>query len=313
MAQELIEFVKTDGDDAGCGLIGNKVWQNIYNCKYGVFTTFVHMPSGYINVTGLCSGQGKQFKHWHSLKNSKQTVAALAEAITRRGDDAVTEHDMLITIKGGSGASRAVVCGTYAHPMLVPIILAWKDSVFAGGLAMMSNNFFGLKNKVSRAAILDLMNSDESAAGAAPADDDAEAVKPPKAKKPKLAEPGMFAIYKRNDDKFPYHAFEGSAKTVKAAIKRFEKLPVGTSDLIFSVCDIAPNVKLFGIIKAAGLVKANKNSFCSAYDQEQLMDKITMLSWDKIVDKSWCASIQQLREDLTLSSDSDSDVSDCDD
>src|SRR5277367_5968139 len=311
MAQELVEFVKTDCDDdeAGCGLLGNKVWQNFYNCKYGVFTTFVHMPSGYISVTALCSGQGKQFTHWHSLKNSKQTVTDLAEAITRRGDDAVTEHDMLITVKGGSGASRAVVCGTYAHPMLVPIILAWKDSIFAGGLAMMSNNFFGLKNKVSRAEILDLMNSDESAAGNVPADDGDEAVKPPKAKKPKLAEPGMFAIYKRNDVKFPYQAFEGSAKTVKAAIKRFAKVPEGTSDLIYSVCDIAPNVKLFGIIKAAGLIKTSRNSFSSAYEQEQLMDKITMLSWDKIVDKSWCASIQQLREDLRVS---DSDSSDSD-
>src|SRR5277367_6242098 len=120
----------------------------------------------------------------------------------------------------------------------------------------------------------------------------------------------MFAIYKLNDPKFPYQAFEGSAKTVKAAIKRFAKVPEGTSDLIYSVNDIAPNVKLFGIIKAAGLIKTNKNSFTSAYDQEQLMDKITMLSWDKIVDKSWCASIQQLREDLALSSDSDSSDSD---
>src|SRR5277367_6162734 len=274
MAQELVEFVKTDCDDdeAGCGLLGNKVWQNFYNCKYGVFTTFVHMPSGYINVTVLCSGPGKHFKHWHSLKNSKQTVTDLAEAITRRGDDAVTEHDMLITVKGGSGASRAVVCGTYAHPMLVPIILAWKDSIFAGGLSMMANNFFGLKNKVTRAAILDLLQNADNGEEAAKHDADADAddAKPPKAKKPKVVENGMCAIYKRNDVKFPYQAFEGSAKTVKAAIKRFEKLPVGTSDQIYSVSDIAPNVKLFALIKAAGLIKANKNSFCSAYEQEHL-------------------------------------------
>ena len=74
MAQELVEFVKTtsDDDDAGCGLIGNKVWQNFYNCKYGVFTTFVHMPSGYVNVTALCcDSSGRQFKQWGRLNNSK--------------------------------------------------------------------------------------------------------------------------------------------------------------------------------------------------------------------------------------------------
>src|SRR5277367_3240720 len=199
MAQELVEFVKTecDDDDAGCGLIGNKVWQNFYNCKYGVFTTFVYMPSGYVNVTALCCGSsGRQFKQWSRLKNSKQTVTDLAEAITRRGDDAVTEHDMLITVKGGSGASRTVICGTYAHPMLVPVILAWKDSIFAGGLSMMTNNFFGLKNKVTRAAILDLLNSDDSAAAQTNKRDvPADADKPPKAKKPKVVENGMFAIY----------------------------------------------------------------------------------------------------------------------
>src|SRR5277367_5655995 len=271
MAQELVEFVKTDCDDdeAGCGLIGNKVWQNFYNCKYGVFTTFVHMPSGYVNAKALCCGSsGRQFKQWSRLKNSKQTVTDLAEAITRRGGDAVTEHDMLITIKGGSGASRAVICGTYAHPMLVPVILAWHNSIFAGGLSMMANNFFGLKNKVTRAAILDLLQNADN--GEEAAKHDADDAKPPKAKKPKVVENGMFAIYKRNDPKFPYQAFEGSAKTIKAAIKRFEKLPEGTSDEIYSVSDIAPNVKLFALIKAAGLIKANKNSFCSAYEQEHL-------------------------------------------
>ena len=94
-------------------LLGPEAWQNFYYCKYGTFPTIVHRPSGYINVTSLCSSNAKQFKHWHSLKNSKQTVADLVEAINMGG-----EHDILINVTG------AVVCGTYAHPMLAPLILA---------------------------------------------------------------------------------------------------------------------------------------------------------------------------------------------
>src|SRR5277367_5903677 len=124
--------------------------------------------------------------------------------------------------------------------MLVPLIFAWKNSIFAGGLSMMANNFFGLKNKVPRAAILDLLQNADNGEEPTTEAGDAEDVKPPKAKKPKVVENGMFAIYKRNDDKFPYQAFEGSEKTVKAAIKRFAKVPEGTSDLIYSVNDIAP-------------------------------------------------------------------------
>jgi len=313
MAQEMRKFdgVATDANAANQALCTEKVWQNFWKATYGTFPVMMHLPSGYINAAQLCNAHDARFADWHRLKSVKSMIVGMAEGITLRGDDVLTEHDMVILVKGGNaGGKRASVTGSYVHPMLVPLILAWINPIFAGALAVLANDKARLGSRASRTAILDLLNTDDDpAAENNKRDAPAEDTKPPKAKKPKVVENGMFAIYKRNDDKFPYQAFEGSAKTVKAAIKRFAKVPEGTSDLIYSVNDIAPNVKLFGIIKAAGLIKTNKNSFTSAYDQEQLMDKITMLSWDKIVDKSWCASIQQLREDLRVS---DSDSSDSD-
>ena len=73
----------------------------------------------------------------------------------------------------------------------------------------------------------------------------------------------MFAIYSRTDIKLPYQAFEGTVKNVKAAIKRFQKLPVAGAEL-YSVMDVSPGVKLYALIKAAGLIKTNKNRTRSA-------------------------------------------------
>src|SRR5277367_5896104 len=317
MAQETLKFTSRRCEsNTNQSMATVPVWNNLWEANYGTIDVMMHVPSGYINASLICKGHGKKFSNWYRLKFTKAAIEEIAQAITLRGDDALTEHDMLVLIKGGSGPEHAQICGTYAHPMLVPLILAWSNPIFAGGLSMLANETFGLENHVSRASLIDLMqhlNTSVTGGDAAAADDAAEAAsKPPKAaKKPKLTEPGMFAIYKRNDDdKFPYQAFEGAVKNVKAAIKQFQKLPVGKDAAkLYSVCDIAPNVKLLGIIKAAGLIKMNNNSFTSAYDEAELMEKITKLSWEKVVDANWCASIQQLREDLTLSSDdSDSDL-----
>src|SRR5271163_3554508 len=107
MAQAMVNFA---GDKAKANLnealtVG-KLWNNFYMAKYAAFEVTMHLPSGYINVSPICKEHGKQIKHWNSLKNSKQMIADMAEAITLRGDDAVTEHDMVIIIKGGSAGSH---------------------------------------------------------------------------------------------------------------------------------------------------------------------------------------------------------------
>src|SRR5277367_4818905 len=194
MAQETLKFEsRRSASNTNQSLAVVPVWNNFWEAKYGTFPVMMHVPSGYINVSQLCKDHGRRFSNWYRLKSIKAMIEEIAMAITLRGDDVLTVHDMLVLIQGGSGPEHAQICGTYAHPMLVPLILAWVNPIFAGGLSMLSNETFRLENHVSRDSLIDLKKyTDTSVTGgdAAAADDAAEAAtKPPKAaKKPKLAE-----------------------------------------------------------------------------------------------------------------------------
>src|SRR5277367_3716386 len=189
MAQETLKFTsRRCASNTNQSMATVPVWNNFWEAKYGTIDVMMHVPSGYINASLICKGHGRRFSNWYRLKFTKAAIVEMAMAISLRGDDALTEHDMLVLIKGGSGPEHAQICGTYAHPMLVPLILAWVNPIFAGGLSMLSNETFGLENHVSRASLLDLKKyTDTSVTGgdaAAAADDAAEAAsKPPKAAK----------------------------------------------------------------------------------------------------------------------------------
>src|SRR5277367_1747691 len=110
MAQEMRKFdgVATDDNAANKELCTEKVWQNFWNATYGTFQVMMHLPSGYINATQLCNAHDAQFRHWSNLESVKKMIAGMAEGITLRVDDALTEHDMVILVKGGNaGCKRA--------------------------------------------------------------------------------------------------------------------------------------------------------------------------------------------------------------
>jgi len=308
MAQAMVEFIGEPATMSNEAICEEKVWNNFWKGKYSVFDVLIHKPSGYINATQISKGHNTQFGDWFRLKNVKKQIADIAAGITERGHDAVTEHDMVITVHGGKDPERLQVRGTYVHPLLFAQLLSWIEPMFASGMSIMANIHFGLCSAVSRASILDLLNTDNvPAATDAPAAAAAAAAAAPQVKpaKPKVLEDGMFAIYKRNDDKFPYQAFDGTVRNVKSAIKRFQKLPVA-GEVLYSVMGLAPGVKLYGLIKSAGLVKTNKNAFNSPYSQQDLLDKINVLSWKNVTANDWCQSVREvLNNDMNLSGVSD--------
>ena len=163
MVQELVlsTKAKANNENPNAALGVEKVWNVFWKAKYGVLPVMMHMPSGYINVSQICKEYDTQFSNWHRLKQVKSMIVDMAAGITLRGDDAVTANDLVIVVKGGSGPERKQVCGTYVHPMLFPQLLTWINSIFAGGLSLVANIKFGLCSSVSRASILDLLNTDK--------------------------------------------------------------------------------------------------------------------------------------------------------
>ena len=78
-----------------------------------------------------------------------------------------------------------------------------------------------------------------------------------------------------------------------------------------TVTNVPCDVKLYTIIKAAGIIKACKNSFTSSFAELELLGKIAQLSWQNVTQKDWVkpADDEQLQDDLALS---DTDDEGCD-
>src|SRR5258708_5987814 len=91
---------------------------------------------GYVNVTKLCKAHKRQFGHWYRNKNTKEIIDDLAEKLTHKGSP-VTRAQMLITVEGGSGKNKKLVCGTYAHSILFPYVVSWLAS-YAGIVNIMA-------------------------------------------------------------------------------------------------------------------------------------------------------------------------------
>ena len=168
----------------------------------------MHKTAGYINVTRLCKVHGKQFKNWFANKSVKCLIDGLAEKLT------ISPNQMLVTIEGGSGTSKKDICGTYAHPVLLPHIASWIDHVFAAIASIIVNNFFQLQTKTCNFDVLlqdEKLKKDSMEEQEGGDDDNSD----PSIEESRKA----LKIFKRLDDKYPYQAFEVTQKGMAAAVK----------------------------------------------------------------------------------------------
>ena len=116
---------------------------------------------------------------------------------------------------------------------------------------------------------------------------------------------GQFELIKFHDN--GYHVVECSQKSFKHTLSRLTKGKEYTS--LLKIDSVPPNVSLFTVLKGSGLIKAAKKSFTTKLSEEELVNKINQLSWERIITD---IEVKQLNEDLDIS-DSDSDVSDVSD
>ena len=124
------------------------IYSHYWHASYGNFNVVMHKPTGYVNVTRLCKVHGKQFKNWNANKSVKALIDGLAEKLT------VPSDQLILSIVGGSGESKKVICGTYAHPILLPHIASWLDHTFAGIVSGMANGFFHLQTQTVDLGVL---------------------------------------------------------------------------------------------------------------------------------------------------------------
>src|SRR3977135_3783367 len=279
------------------------IWKSYWYARYGEFVVVMHKALGYVNATQLCKTYEKHFYHWSANKATKAMIAGLAAKQTSLGNAITAEH-MMITVEGGSGAQKKIICGTYVHPILLPHIISWLDPQFADAVSILINDFYGLQ---SRTYNLESILEDEKKKKKAPPpesepeDEDADNVSdgesedevvPPKLKK-------CFKIFARKDRKFPYQAIETLQSKMVTAVKRFQKTPMGTTELLLEINDIPDVVSLYNLIKSSGLIQTNKNAFTSKFSRDVLLEKIFNLSWTNITKEAWVQAV--LESDLAMS------------
>ena len=171
------------------------------------------------------------------------------------------------------------------------------DSAFAGIVSILVNNFCGLQTKTGdlESILQDAKMKPEPEPDVSSGEDsDGDEPVPPKLKK-------SFKIYARKDPKYPYQAIETSTKGMAAAVKRFQKTPAGTDELLLEIHDIPDVTSLYNMIKSSGLVQVHKNTFTSKYSREVLLQKIHNLSWSNVTRAEWMEAV--LKSDLAMSDD----------
>ena len=88
---------------------------------------------------------------------------------------------------------------------------------------------------------------------------------------------------------------------MNAAIKRFQKSPSGTQEILLEIDDIPDVVSLYNMIKSSGLIQSNKNTFKSKFPRNVLIQKIKELSWSNVTKQAWQDSI--ILSNLSMSDD----------
>src|SRR5271167_347923 len=276
-----------------------QIYKPYWYANYAHLTVVLHKDAGYVNASLLCKTYKKRFSNWSRNMNTKALIAELAKKV------GLAVEQMLITVEGGSGKDKKHICGTYVHPIMFPQVAAWLDLTFAGVVSIMANNFYGLQSKHGDlASILEDIKKEKPKAEPEEEekedDDDegegseAEDVVPSKLKK-------SFKIYKRDDPKFPYQAIETLQAKMAAAIKRFQKTPAGTKELVLEIDGIPDVVSLFNMLKSSGLIQTHKNTFKSKFPNDVLVQKIKEVSWSNVTKQAWVEPI--LASDLAMSDD----------
>ena len=72
-----------------------------------------------------------------------------------------------------------------------------------------------------------------------------------------------------------------------AAVKRFQRTPAGTTELLLEINIIPDVVSLYNLIKSSGLIQTNKNTFNSKFSRDVLLEKIYNLSWSNVTKEAW--------------------------
>jgi KilA-N domain len=76
---------------------------------------------GYINATAMCQAAGKQFKHWHENKATREFLAALSSAA------GIPTTGLVQIIQGGEPHLQ----GTWVHPQVAINLGQWVSAPFA--------------------------------------------------------------------------------------------------------------------------------------------------------------------------------------
>jgi hypothetical protein len=281
----------------------NQIYKSYYNATYGGLDTVMHMDTGYVNISQLCKTFKRQFGNWHRNKATKAMIDDLAEQLTHAGSP-VTRAQMIFTVEGGSGKQKKLIGGTYVHPILFPHIVSWMDSSYAAVASILTNNFFSLQTKtgdlssiLQDAKAKPEPKAEESGDDEKEGDDDdvsSDDGEPNKLKK-------SFKLFVRKDPKFPYQVIETAEAKMAKAVKRFQKSPAGTDELLLEITDIPDVVSLYNMLKGSGIIKANKNTFTSKFPRVQMLAKIKEVSWSNATRAEWVEAI--IKNDLAMSDD----------
>ena len=173
--------------------------------------------------------------------------------------------------------------------------------MFADIVSVMVNDFYGLQTRTGN---LESILKDEKKKPAPPPEPEADDSGSDSEDDVEVDIPTLrksFKIYVRNDPKFPYQVIETLEKGMAAAVKRFQKTPTSTNELLLEINNIPNVVSLYNLLKSSGLIQTNKNVFNSKFSRNVLLEKIHNLSWSNVTKDAWVQAV--LNADLAMSDD----------
>jgi hypothetical protein len=99
-------------------------------CKYMEFNVIMMKKNGYINATKMCqdiseeTGSKKPFRNWKENKNANEILSNMSTELN------ITQKELMYVITT-SAPKKAIICGTYVHPILITHIAMWCSPSFA--------------------------------------------------------------------------------------------------------------------------------------------------------------------------------------
>ena len=118
---------------------------------FGEFEVAIMRSNGYVNVSKLVqqaktkNGEPKLFKNWYQNDRSKELIEAVS-ATTRLPIESILQE-----VKQG-GDQR--LTGTYAHPVLVPMIAQWASAVYSIKVSHIMLKYHETENKAYQIQVL---------------------------------------------------------------------------------------------------------------------------------------------------------------